>query len=79
MQVNTQDGTKEMFLTIKTRPDEPSLGIRIQNCMEGTNTMTNLHNDGNSYIVKSLGYFTKEGTLNYGLKNLKTLIKGNVK
>ena len=41
--------------------------------------MTNLHNDGNSYIVKAVGMFNKEGILQYGLKNVKTLIKGNVK
>lgn len=47
--------------------------------MESSKSLTNRHNDGNSYIVKALGFFTKEGILEYGLKNIKTLIKGNVK
>jgi len=66
-------------MTLKTKNGQPSLGIRIQNCMENSTSLTNLHNDGNSYIVKALGCFTKEGILDYGLKNIKTLIKGNVK
>jgi len=48
-----------MFLTLKNKLNLPSLGIKIQNCMENSNSLTNLHNDGNSYIVKAVGYFTK--------------------
>lgn len=68
-----------MFLSMKTLPGQNSLGIRIENCMQNSAGMSNLHNDGNSYIIKSLGYFTKQGILEYGLKNIKTLIKGSVK
>lgn len=61
---------------MKSGINSSSLGIKILNCMNG---LTNRHNDGNSYIVNALGLFTKQGMLEYGLRNLKTLIKASVK
>lgn len=61
--LTTPEGAKELFLTFKTTFNQHSLGIKIQNCMDDPNAMTNIHNDGHSYIVKAVGMFSKEGLL----------------
>jgi len=32
VQLTSSDGGKELFFTLKTKHNQPSLGIRIQNC-----------------------------------------------
>lgn len=65
-----------MFLSLKTNNNQPSLGIKILNCMEN---LTNKHNDGNSYIVRAMGYFSRDAILKFGVKTIKTMIKGSIK
>lgn len=70
-----QKNTKELFLCFKGE----SLGIKMQLC-ETSQDLTNMHNDGNSYVVRSMGFFNSEGILiGFGMKTIDTLIKGKVR